>query len=619
MAEKQEKKKKRSVGEVAMWVLMAMLIVGIGGFGIDGVLRGSITHVARVGDKEVDVNTYARSLQHQLSQLSQQAGRPITFTEARENGIDRAVLERLMSDRALDFEAQEMGISIGDENLRDQIIGNPAFQGINGSFDREGYRFALQNAGLTEGQFEEQLRDESARSILQGAVLSGVVMPDTYADTLVNYVGETRNFTWVRLDQSDLETPLEEPDDATLRAFYNDNLDDFQLPETKRITYAILTPLDIVEDIEVSEEALQEAYEAQRAEFNQPERRLVERLAYLDDASAEAAAAQLEVGTTFEALVEERGLSLQDVDLGDVGRLELDAAGEAVFSAEVGDVVGPLPSTLGPALFRVNGILPAQNRSFEEVKDMLRLGIASDDARRRVAAQAQEYDDMLAGGATLEDLAAETDMQLGTIDWHPAIGTGIAAYDDFRVAAQAVTDEDFPQIESLSDGGIFAMRLDEVLPIRANPFENTKENVKNNWQADRAERLLLERSTQLVPALEGGQTFEELDLNPTVEEGLDRGAFLTGTPTDFMAEVFTMKVGEVKTVAGFGAVSIVRLDQINPASENPESAELRETVTTEASNALARDLFTTFASDAMLRAGREIDARALEAVHANFP
>ncbi len=617
MAEKQEKKK-RSVGEIAMWIIMALLIVGLGGFGIDGVLNGSITRVARVGDKDVDVNTYARALQNQMSQLSQQAGRAITFTELRENGVDRAILETLMRERALDFEAQEMGISIGDENLRDQILEIPAFQGIDGNFDREGYRFALENAGLSEGDFEAQLRDESARTILQGAVLGGVVMPDTYADTLVNYVGETRNFSWVRLDQSNLDENLDTPDDATLRAYYNDNIDDYQLPETKRITYAALEPNDLIDQVEIADDDLEAEYQARLGEFNQPERRLVERLVYLDEEAANAAAAQLDVGTTFETLVQDRGLSLGDVDLGDVGRLELDAAGEAVFNAEVGDVVGPLPSPLGPALFRVNGILPAQSRSFDEVKDLIRLSLAGDNARRLVAAQAQSFDDMLAGGATLEDLANETDMILGTIDWYPAIGTGIAAYDDFRAAAQILTEEDFPKIDSLSDGAIFAMRLDEVLSPRPNPFDDIKDNVLGNWEAERAERLLTERAEDLLPALEGGQSFEEAGLSATTEERLDRGAFLTGMPTDFMSEVFTMAEGDVKIVTGFGAVNIVRLESINPASENPDYERLRDSVSTETSNALARDIFSSFSDDAMLRAGREIDVRALEAVNANF-
>ncbi len=52
-----------------------------------------------------------------------------------------AVLNRLISTRALDNEAAELGISIGDENLSEQIVQIPAFTGLDGKFDRDGYRF----------------------------------------------------------------------------------------------------------------------------------------------------------------------------------------------------------------------------------------------------------------------------------------------------------------------------------------------------------------------------------------------------------------------------------------------------------------------------------------------
>ena len=148
----------------------------------------------------------------------------------------------------------------------------------------------------------------------------------------------------------------------------------------------------LLDSVAIEESTLRAEYEASEAEYNRPERRLVERLVYLDATAADRAAAQLEVeGTTFEALVQERGLNLADVDLGDVTRLELDAAGEAVFAAEVGDVVGPLPSNLGPALFRVNAVLPAQNTPFEEAEPRLRQRLALDAARRQVEFQADRH------------------------------------------------------------------------------------------------------------------------------------------------------------------------------------------------------------------------------------
>lgn len=617
MAEQKEKKK-RSIGEIAMWMLMGLLILGLGGFGVDGILNGSVNRVAQVGEKEVDINTYARRLQNQLQTTSQEAGRQITFTEARAAGLDRAVLEQLLRERALDHEAAEMGISIGDENLRNQVVQITAFQGLDGSFDREGYTFALQNAGLTEAQFEAQLRDETSRNILQSAILSGIDMPDTYANTIVNFAAETRDITWVRFDQNDLDPNLPEPDDATLRAFYQDNLDRFQLPESKRITFVVLRPEDLLDQIEIPQDDLKEAYENRAAEFNTPERRLVERLVFLDDAGAEAAAAQVEVGTTFEALVSERGLTLQDVDMGDMGRLELDAAGEAVFNANVGDVVGPLPSALGPALYRVNGVLPAQYRAYDEVQELLRQGIAADRARRLVETMAEEFNDMLAGGATLEDLDTETDMQLGTIDWHRDNGDGIGAYIDFSQAAADVTEDDFPEILTLDDGSIFALRMDELLPERPNPYEDNKEAVKGNWESDRAERLLGERVSALIPQISAETDFASLDLSPRVEEGLDRRAVLNGTPNEFVTEIFEMEAGETRVMQGFGAVHIVRLDAVNPGYANPQAAAFRRELSQQVDAALARDVFGIFTADSLLRAGQTVDPRALEAVNANF-
>ena len=52
------------------------------------------------------------------------------------------------------------------------------------------------------------------------------------------------------------------------------------------------------------------------------------------------------LGADLRALRKARGLTLADVDIGDVTLAELGEAGVGVFAADVGSVVGPLPSTL---------------------------------------------------------------------------------------------------------------------------------------------------------------------------------------------------------------------------------------------------------------------------------
>ena len=608
-----------NLSKTAVWILMGLLILGLGGFGATS-LTGALRTIGQVGNKHIDIDTYARTLSQEIQAASSRAGAQLTFAQAQSIGIDREVLARMVRARALDYEAEQMGLSVGDERLRDEILNIPSFQGVDGSFDRDAYAFALEQAGTSEAAFETQLREEVARSLLQGAIMAGMTMPDTYAETLVGFLGETRDFTWVRLGAADLLEPLPTPSDAELQSYYEANLDDYQLPETKRITYAVLLPDSLIDQIVLDEDDLRSEYDLRNDQFNQPERRLVERLVYLDEDEANRAAAQLDVGgTTFEALVTERGLSLSDIDLGDVSLVELEAAGDAVFGAQVGDVVGPLASPLGPALFRVNAVLAAQNTSFEQAEPLIRQDLAADAARRQVDVLAEEYDDMLAGGATLEELADETDMELGTIDWFPSLTDDIAAYDGFRDAAAALTLDDFPQIIQLGDGGIVAMRLQEVQAPRPAPLGDVQQNVRRNFEAEQTQARLTKQAEALLPALQTGESFASQSLDATVEENLGRQAFVQGMPPAFMTDVFDMATGDVRIVPGFGTVFIVRLDKINPLGNTDEAQQQITSLSNEIGQLLAAEVFDVFGQDVVLRAGPQINQQALDAVHVNFP
>jgi peptidyl-prolyl cis-trans isomerase D len=277
--------KSGSLSKTAVWILLALLIVGLAGFGATN-LSGTIRTIGSVGDKPISVESYGRALQQEIRSVQQQTGQALPFSQVREIGLDRAVLQRLVAARAIDHEASELGISVGDENVRDQVLQIPAFQGLDGSFDRDGYRFALEQAGLSEGEFETQLREETARNLLQSAVINGISMPDTYVETLVSFIGERRDFTWSVLSEADLETALPEPTDEDLRAYHSENQDRFTLPASKDITYAWLTPDMLLDDVTVDETDLRAAYDERLNEFVIPERRLVERLVYLDQERA---------------------------------------------------------------------------------------------------------------------------------------------------------------------------------------------------------------------------------------------------------------------------------------------------------------------------------------------
>ena len=62
------KAKGNSLTKTAVWVLMGLLILGLGGFGAVN-LSGNIRTVGKVGDKEISVDNYARELQQQILSL----------------------------------------------------------------------------------------------------------------------------------------------------------------------------------------------------------------------------------------------------------------------------------------------------------------------------------------------------------------------------------------------------------------------------------------------------------------------------------------------------------------------------------------------------------------------
>ncbi|MCB1350789.1 MAG: SurA N-terminal domain-containing protein, partial [Maritimibacter sp.] len=467
----------------AVWVIMGLVLVGLIGFGSFNFGGGGQT-IGKVGETEISANRYFREVNAQLDAIQQQFGQRLPFAQAQAFGVDQQALRVVLSQVAMENETARLGLSVGDEELAKRIRDIPAFSGVDGSFDRTTYDFVLQQSGLTATEFEESLRSEVARTILQTAVAGGAAVQPAYVDRLYGWARETRDVTWAALDAGLLDAPVGAPDDAQLTEYYEANPQAFTLPETRKITYGWIRPEDIVDQVEVSEADLRAAYTARAAEFNQPERRLVERLVFPDPASAEAAAARLTDGSaSFEDLVAERGLDLADIDLGDVSEDELGAAGAVVFALDGPGTTGVAESSLGPAIFRVNAVLSARETSFEEAEPDLRGELALEAARRQLETTMADVDDALAGGATIEDIGSEFGLTVETLDWTGTSFDGIAAYDEFAKAATEVTEDDYPEVERLADGGLFALRLDAIVPPTLQPLDDVRDEAVAGWTA----------------------------------------------------------------------------------------------------------------------------------------
>ncbi|HRM73898.1 MAG TPA: SurA N-terminal domain-containing protein, partial [Paracoccus sp. (in: a-proteobacteria)] len=388
-----------------VWLLMGMLVLGLGGFGVTNFSGGS-ADIGSVGEVEISANDYTRTLRAEMQEFSARTGRQVTAAEAKAIGIDQAALARLYTTAALEAEAQRLGVSVGDKPVLEQITAVPAFRGLDGKFDRKVYSDTLRREGMTEAEFEHDLRMDEARQILQRATLAGVTAPAPVTALTQQWLLETRDIAWTELTTADLAAPVALPDQATLEAWHQANADRFTAPEIRKISYVWLTPEMLEDKVELDEQALRDLYQERIDEYEQPERRMVERLVFPSMEAAEQAKARLDSGeVNFEQLAGERGLALSDIDLGEVAQADLGAAGEAVFALDQPGIAGPAASDLGPALFSMNAILEPVSIPFEQARDDLRVEAAVDRARRQIEDQSGDFSDLLAGGATLEDMA----------------------------------------------------------------------------------------------------------------------------------------------------------------------------------------------------------------------
>lgn len=612
------KRRKRKKSDPILLGFMGLLVLSLGGFSITS-FGSSRQAIGTVGGRDITVNDYARALRQEMGALSAQVGQTVNIAQAQALGLDGKVRGQLVTAAALDDEVERIGLSVGDARVAAEITRMPAFQGLDGKFDPSSYRAVLDQNGLTVADFETKMRGDLARSLLQGAVGSGLVAPEPLTGTLFAWVSERRGLSLLQLGEGDLEAPLAEPDEAALKTFYEANVPRFTQPESRQVTYVALRPADIAKDMPVDEEELKALYQSRIEEFVTPERRLVERLVYPDEAAAAAAKARLDAGESFETLMAERSLTTADIDLGDVARDELGAAGEGVFALAEPGIAGPLPSDLGPALFRVNGILAAQETTLEEARESLVGEVQSDAARRAISDRLEGLDDKLAGGATLEDLAKEDGLTLRQVVLTPDVDDPLAGDSAFQAAAQKATAEDFPEFFVLDDGGVAALRLDAILPEAPIPFDQARPAVETAWHEDALAKALGERAVAIKSEVEAGAglgTFGILSVTPNI----DRNGTVAGAPPTLIETAFTMAAGDVRVIEAPGFTGVLKLDSITPGDPAAEaSVAIRAAIAAQAEQAMAVDAFQLFSTALTTRAGIFMDEAVIAAVHAQMP
>ena len=612
------KMRAKKTNSTIVWAILGLLILSLTGFGVRSVGHGGSQSVGSVGNEHVTVDAYVRALNNRMRALSQQLGQNINFEQARLLGVDGQVLQQVLATAALDGENARIGLSVGDEQVKSNLLATEAFLNLSGKFDETAYSFALEQANLNPAEYDEIIRTDSSRSLLQSSVVSGIEASETYALALLHFVGENRSFRWASIDPGLLAEPTREPTLIEIKAHYKANPDTYTEPQKRQITYVLLTPDMLASEIAADEEALRRLYDEQIDQYVVPERRIADRLVFGSEADAQTALADIASGAkTFEQTVTERGLTIEDIDLGEVakGDLNIEAA-NSVFAMTEPGMVGPVKSSLGPALFRINAVLEQRTTTFEQARSELHAAYVADAARRQIDDDIVNINDLLAGGAELEEIAGESAMVLANIDYAEGNVEGVAAYEEFRDKASRVTAKDFPEVHTLSDGGIFALRLNGILEPTLNPLAEVHDHVIVDWKASKTRKRLIEMAENTKTQLDSGRNFEALALSPSIENEISRENFIDGAPAQMVTRVFELDLNSSAVVSEGDTVVLVKLTDIQAFDENTtQNKEIIVSPSARYSRQIGSDILDAYVAALQENAGISLNQQLIEAIH----
>src|SRR6185437_10078310 len=110
------------LGKIVMTVVMGLLIVAFGIWGIADIFRGfGQSTVAKIGGVEISTEQFRQNYNDRLQQISRQFGRSLTPDQVRAFGLDRQVLQQMIAEAALDEDARRKGLNESDDEVRRQI------------------------------------------------------------------------------------------------------------------------------------------------------------------------------------------------------------------------------------------------------------------------------------------------------------------------------------------------------------------------------------------------------------------------------------------------------------------------------------------------------------------
>jgi len=559
------------LGKTIMAIVMGVLIISFGVWGIADIFRGfGQSTLATIGRTEISINEFRQLYTDKLQQIGRQFGRPLTMDQARAFGLDRQVLQQTIAEAALDEEARRLGLGQSDAETMRVVLGDPNFKGVNGNFDPQRFQATIRQFGFTEQRYIADQRKVSLRRQIAGTISAGLEPPKATIEALSRFQNEQRGIEYVKLDAAQAGT-IDPPSPEALASYFDDHKAQFRAPEYRKIAFVVVTPEELGKWSEVSDDDARKLFEQRRDNLGTPEKREVSQIVFPNAEEAAAARGRIAGGLSFDDLAKERGLSASDVDLGMVTRSAIldSAVADAAFSLPSGEVSQPVSGKFGIALIKIGKVEPGVEPSYESAAAKLKLEIASERARNKVAELRDKIEDERGGGASVTEAAQKLGLAAITVDAVDRSGrlpggqpaANIPAGLD--IVSQAFNSDVGVDNDPISfKGGYVWYDVLGITPSRERNLDEVKQQVEARWHDDQISSRLRTKATEMVQKLDqGGKLADEATaagLKVETANGFKRDASVPGVPAAALTAAFrTAKDGVGQTPGNGGSEWVV--------------------------------------------------------------
>lgn len=619
--------RKYSKGFLAVF-LFGMLIISFAIWGIGDIFRGRTdSFVVRVGDHKVGTAEFRQEAQRELRRLAPMMGGTIDAEKARQMGLYDRIADGIVTRLLFEEAARREGIVISDGLIRDTIRNDAAFRDAAGQFDQRRYEQFLYNNQLSEGQFVALLRARMARDQLASAIAAGAVAPDALLKPLFAYRMERRNAEIVAIPRSLFPAP--EPDAAAIESYYKDHERAFMAPEYRAITYVTMGADELAKAISIPEDKLREEYDSRAAEFEVPETREVEQFILDNKDAAERAAGLLKQGKDFTQVSKETA-KIAPISLGAVSKAMLESQStelaNAVFGLAQPGVTAPVETPFGWHILRVTKIVPGRRVPFEQVRADLVKAMAHDQAIDQLYQIVNKFEDDLAGGMSLDDVAKKYGLKAVKVASVDAAGrnvegqpvAGLPNTPEFlRTAFATDVGRDSRLVEYGSES-YFVAHVDGATPPAVRPLDQVRTQVVEAWKNEKRDGAAKARAQAIVEKVRGGA-----DLAGVVagEKGMrvmlpapftrDAADSAQGLTPQLAALLFEAKPGDVVMAPNPDGYVVGKLREVRPGdpAADPKGFEEARVATR---NAIASDMLYAYVSSLRNRLKVEVNRAAFD-------